>query len=232
MGKPEKADKQKCQVEISEHRNPSLQFCWIAKIARANFEGETSARNQNVISRKKEKEIKNMTRKSKRTFLSLILSTMLIVAMAFSMTACSDEKENPTADMQVDEQKDINLSVGDDEQKDADVLPEDDVKSEVAVVGEGATVFSFVVVDANGNEKTYEIHTDKTTVGDALLELDLIAGDTAEYGLYVKTVDSITVDYDTDGKYWAFYIDGEYAMSGVDTTDVTDGATYALKVEK
>jgi len=220
-----------------------LQFCWIAKIARANFEGETSARNQNVISRKKEKEIKNMTRKSKRIFLSLILSTMLIVAMAFSMTACSDEKENPTADMQVDEQKDINLSVGDDEQKDADVsdgdstqkdadvLPEDDVKSEVAVVGEGATVFSFVVVDANGNEKTYEIHTDKTTVGDALLELDLIAGDTAEYGLYVKTVDSITVDYDTDEKYWAFYINGEYGMTGVDTTPITEGEEYSFRVE-
>jgi len=59
----------------------------------------------------------------------------------------------------------------------------------------------------------------------------LIAGDTAEYGLYVKTVDGITVDYDTNGKYWAFYINGEYAMTGVDTTPITEGEEYSFKVE-
>ena len=28
------------------------------------------------------------------------------------------------------------------------------------------------------------------------------------------------------------FIDGEYAMSGVDTTDIENGAEYAFKVEK
>lgn len=68
-------------------------------------------------------------------------------------------------------------------------------------------------------------------MGQALLELELIAGDDSEYGLYVKTVNGITADYDTDGKYWAFYIDEEYAASGVDTTPVTDGSSYAFKIE-
>ena len=35
-----------------------------------------------------------------------------------------------------------------------------------------------------------------------LLSLDLIAGDEGEYGLYVKTVNGITADYETDGMYF------------------------------
>ena len=41
-----------------------------------------------------------------------------------------------------------------------------------------------------------------------------------------------TGGYDKDGVYWAFYVDGEYASTGVDATEVTAGAAYALKLEK
>lgn len=92
--------------------------------------------------------------------------------------------------------------------------------------------FVFTVVDAEGNETSFDIATDKETVGEALLEEGLIAGEESEYGLYVKTVNGITADYDTDGTYWAFYVNGEYASSGVDTTAVEEGATYSFKVEK
>jgi hypothetical protein len=68
-------------------------------------------------------------------------------------------------------------------------------------------------------------------VGNALLKLELIAGEEAQYGLYVKTVNGITYDYDADGKYWAFYENGVYATAGVDTTPVTAGATYEFKAE-
>lgn len=91
--------------------------------------------------------------------------------------------------------------------------------------------FKFVVVDADGNEKEFDITTDKKTVGEALLDEGLIEGEESEYGLYVKTVDGITADYDVDGTYWAFYIDGEYASTGVDSTDAVEGATYMFKVE-
>ena len=39
-------------------------------------------------------------------------------------------------------------------------------------------------------------------------------------------------DYDTDGMYWAFYINGEYAQTGVDATGVEDGAVYAFRAGK
>ena len=82
------------------------------------------------------------------------------------------------------------------------------------------------------NETNFEVHTDKTTVGEALLDVDLIAGDESEYGLYVKTVNGITADYDVDQTYWAFYVNGEYASTGVDATAIEAGATYSFKVEK
>lgn len=79
---------------------------------------------------------------------------------------------------------------------------------------------------------TFTVNTDKKTVGDALVENDLIAGDESEYGLYVKKVNGMTADYDKDKSYWAFYIDGNYATTGVDQTDITDGAKYKLEYTK
>ena len=99
-------------------------------------------------------------------------------------------------------------------------------------LGEGQTAFTFTVVDNEGNETHFEIHTDKETVGDALLELELIDGEVGQYGLYVKVVNGGTADYDVDKTYWAFYINGEYGFTGVDATKVEAGAAYMFKVEK
>ena len=92
--------------------------------------------------------------------------------------------------------------------------------------------FTFEVVDKDGNTETFSITTDKSTVGAALLEEGLIVGEDGQYGLYVTEVNGIVADYNVDGTYWAFYADGAYASSGVDTTDIVDGSTYSFKVEK
>ena len=99
-------------------------------------------------------------------------------------------------------------------------------------LGEGKTSFFFTVTDGDGKETAFEIHTEKSTVGEALQECGLIEGEQSEYGLYVKTVNGITADYDADGVYWAFYIDGKYAETGADTTEISEGASYAFKIEK
>lgn len=139
--------------------------------------------------------------------LSLCLHCIaLIVAMALCMTGCSGGSEAPSGE-----------GAG--------------VWTDGSRLGEGSKSFDFTVVDRDGKETHLEIHTDKDTVGGALLELGLIAGDESEYGLFVKTVNGITADYDTDGVYWAFYVDGEYATAGVDSTPVTEGASYSFKVE-
>ena len=91
-----------------------------------------------------------------------------------------------------------------------------------------------VVVEVKAEEQlvTFTIQTDKDTVGAALLEHGLIAGEESQYGLYVKAVNGITADYDVDQSYWAFYINGEYAMTGVDSTEITEGAKYRFEYTK
>jgi len=101
-----------------------------------------------------------------------------------------------------------------------------------SVLGEGATQFTFVIVDKDGNETTVEVHTNETIVGKALLGLGLIEGEEGQYGMYTKIVNGISADYDKDGVYWAFYVGDEYAATGVDQTEIEPGATYAFKVEK
>ena len=156
---------------------------------------------------------------------SLILCMMLIVAMAFSTVGCNTKKQDaPSATEAVTQETVDNSQV----EETVDEVAE----SEVQVLGEGQSKFLFTVVDKDGNETNFEIHTDKETVGEALLELELITGEDGEFGLYVKQVNGITADYDVDQTYWAFYVDGEYAMSGVDVTTIEEGKTYALKVEK
>lgn len=154
------------------------------------------------------------------------LSVMLIVAMALSMIACNGGKkgEVPEKCGTVEESVTGTESVGGTER--------DDVTEEIIVLGEGDTVFMFTVVDGDGKESLFEIHTDKEIVGEALVELGLIEGEESEYGLFVKTVNGITADYETDGVYWSFYVNGDYAMSGVDTIPITEGETYMFKVEK
>ena len=112
-----------------------------------------------------------------------------------------------------------------------DVVITDD-GSEAKVLGVGALQFNFNVVDGEGKVTKYVINTDKTVVGQALLDLQLIEGDEGEFGLYVKKVNGIEADYDKTGTYWAFYENGAYAAKGVDQTTVEIGTTYEFRVEK
>lgn len=94
-------------------------------------------------------------------------------------------------------------------------------------LGEGAATLT-VQVKADERQITFTIHTDKTTLGAAMQEHGLLEGEDSEYGLFVKKVNGILADYDVDQYYWGFFIDGEYAMTGVDSTNIEEGVTYCL----
>lgn len=91
--------------------------------------------------------------------------------------------------------------------------------------------FTFEVVDSEGKTESKEIETNEKILGKALQNLGLIKGEEGPYGLYIKEVGGIVADYDTDGTYWALYVNGEYAMSGADAIEITDGAVYSFRVE-
>ncbi|MBE5781562.1 MAG: DUF4430 domain-containing protein [Clostridiales bacterium] len=113
----------------------------------------------------------------------------------------------------------------------AEGLWKDAMYTEDAALGEGAKTMA-VEIAAGDQSITLTIKTDKETVGDALMEHELISGDVGEFGLYVKNVNGILADYDVDGYYWAFYINGEYAMTGVDMTPIHEGENYRLERAK
>ncbi len=94
-------------------------------------------------------------------------------------------------------------------------------------LGEGAKTLS-LDVEAGGKTVRFTVKTDRDTVGEALLDCGLIAGEAGAYGLYVKTVNGILADYDVDQTYWAFFIGDEMAMTGVDQTAIEEGVLYRL----
>ena len=54
------------------------------------------------------------------------------------------------------------------------------------------------------------------------------SGTESEFGLTVITVNGETADYNTDGAYWAFYVNGEYCNYGIDTQPVAEGDAFSI----
>ena len=134
-----------------------------------------------------------------------LLTAVLCVMMLACMTACTKEEEKGIwADAKYTEDTEL---------------------------GEGSKTVK-VVVEAEEKKITFTIHTDETILGDALLAHELVEGEEGDYGLYIKKVNGILADYDVDQTYWGFFVNGEYAMSGVDTTNIEEGASYSFKVSK
>ncbi len=97
--------------------------------------------------------------------------------------------------------------------------------------GEGAKAVTVKVI-AENKSVTFTVKTDAATLGEALLEHDLIAGEEGQYGLYIKFVNGIRADYDLDKRYWNFTKNGEYMMTGADMTEIADGETYEFTYAK
>ena len=88
-----------------------------------------------------------------------------------------------------------------------------------------------IIRQLDGSTVSATVNTDAETVGDALTELGILEGEEGPYGIYIKSINGVTADYDADGTYWAFYINGEYAMTGADVTAAESGVTYTFAVE-
>jgi hypothetical protein len=100
--------------------------------------------------------------------------------------------------------------------------------STVQEVGQGSTSFRFEVTNNEGAISVWNVNTDEATVGAALLGVGLIDGDVSDWGLFVLEVDGVVADFEANGAWWAFYIDGEMAMVGVDGAEIEEGVVYAF----
>ena len=149
------------------------------------------------------------------------LAIVLALVMVLSLVACGGTSAQQPNDGQ-------NAGV----EADANVDAAAPAVTDGATLGEGQHSFTLEITDADGKTITATVNTDEETVGAALTKLNIVQGDTGEYGLYIKTVNGVTADYDKDKTYWAFYIDGEYAQTSADMTAVADGSVYKLAIEK
>ena len=98
----------------------------------------------------------------------------------------------------------------------------------VQEIGQGETVFRFEATDNNDVRTAWNVHTNEETVGAALVAIGLISGDETDFGLMVTEVNGVIADWDANQAFWAFYINGEFAMTGADATYIEPGATYAF----
>lgn len=95
-----------------------------------------------------------------------------------------------------------------------------------------AVSFKVIVTDLEGKETTFEYTSSAASVGDALVAEGLVEGHEASYGLYIDAVNGIAADWDHDQTYWAFYINGEYATTGIGDTPINSDTIYGLTLTK
>ena len=94
---------------------------------------------------------------------------------------------------------------------------------------QGAKEFTVEVVHADGSSKTFTYHPDEEFLGTVLEAEGLIKGEMGPYGLTIFEVDGERAVWEENGAYWAIFVNGEYGMTGVDTTPVNDGDTFKLE---
>ncbi len=137
----------------------------------------------------------------KKQILSRTLLLLLALLTVFSLAACADvDKTGAWKTATYDRDKEF---------------------------GEGAKTITLKVI-AEEQELTFTIHTDKENLEDALVEHQLIDGDQGAFGMYIKKVNGIVADYNTDQSYWALSQNGKEAPTGAKGTVIADGDCYEL----
>lgn len=106
-------------------------------------------------------------------------------------------------------------------------LWENAIYNEDTELGTGEKTIALEVV-AEERSVTFTINTNSKTLGEALVENNLIQGENGAYGMYVKSVNGITADYDVNQSFWSLCKNGESAQTGVDGVEIFDGEHYEL----
>lgn len=150
--------------------------------------------------------------------ISVVLLIALIMCLAASCTSSTNQTEVP-------ETPKTSTTPSTTGNQTLDPLWENATYTENKELGEGEKTIT-VLVKAGEKTITFTVKTDAATLGDALTEHGIIEGSMGDYGLMVEKVNGIQAIYSKDNAYWALYSHGEYAMSGADQTNISDGDQY------
>ena len=147
---------------------------------------------------------------------------ILTIALLFVFTACNNtNQESP----KTSEATQTAVQTG------TDPLWENAKYKEDTELGEGEKTFT-VIVEAGSFSIKFTVHSNEEMLGTALINLGIIKGSDGPYGIMVEKVNGIQAIYDKDKAYWGLSINGEYAMSGADTTPINDGSVYTWTYTK
>jgi len=87
--------------------------------------------------------------------------------------------------------------------------------------------FTVIVEHSEGTTKKFTYSTNEEYLGAFLYEEGLIVADENNPGMF-HTADGEKADWNANQSYWAFYEGDQYAIQGIETTPITDGAVYKL----
>ena len=95
----------------------------------------------------------------------------------------------------------------------------------------GSKSITIEVVDDRQETTAYQLQTEVEFLRQAMEEAEGLSfsGTESEYGMMVDTVNGLTADYNTDGAYWSFYINGDYCNYGIDSQPVLDGDMFSIR---
>lgn len=176
------------------------------------------------MTQKREKDLSMKKTYSNRItrLLSLVLALFIVAAMALALVSCGDKTNDGKTTDTVKET--VTDTAAPETAGDTEEAGTESEKSQITI--------TVTVKFEDETTKDFVITTSEEFLRGALEQENLVEGDESEYGLYVKTVDGVTADYEADKAYWAFYKDGEYLMTGVDTTPIADGDTFSIEYTK
>lgn len=100
----------------------------------------------------------------------------------------------------------------------------------------GSKNVTLAVVDDQGGRTEYSCKTDAEYLQELMTELTgdglSFSGTESSYGLMIDTVNGLRADYEADGAYWYFYVNGEACMNGISTEPVHDGDAFEIVYTK
>ena len=106
--------------------------------------------------------------------------------------------------------------------------------SEKNIATENATAvekaITIEVVDSSKKSVVYDVTTEAEFLRGAMDDTEGLeySGDESQYGIMVKTVNGELADYDKNGAYWSFTVNGEYSNHGIDTQPINDGDEFVI----
>lgn len=95
----------------------------------------------------------------------------------------------------------------------------------------GAKEITIEVINSADESTVYELNTDAEYLRQAMDEAEGLTydGTESEYGIMISAINGEVADFNTNGAYWSFYVNGEYCNYGIDTQPVADGDAFVIE---